>query len=267
MRYLVLTGNHPRHLYYLNGISDRCNVVGCVLEKQDSIIPTPPKGLDKIDHENFVKHFENRQKYEIEYFGSESVSANYPTHYLENNTNSIRNTVEFIKDIAPDVIFVFGVLNFIKSIKTSLGYNPLVINLNTGLIQRYNGDATLFYPFYFLEPNWAGATFHLINDNLYHEIIHQFVPELERGDTIHEVACKVVEQSVKEVGIIISYIEGKKKLNVIRKKINGKLFLGEEFTPQHLRVIYNLFNDDLVDHFLDKKISSKNPVLIKIKGN
>ena len=47
---------------------------------------------------------------------------------------------------------------------------------------------------------------------------------------------------------------------------SGKLFKNSDFRPEHLRIIYNQFNDDIVDHFLKKLILSPDPVLVDIGG-
>ena len=261
MKYLIIGGDHPRHLYYLNSIVNNCNVVGAILEKREEFMPTPPNDLEQIDYDNFIKHFTNREKNEIKYFGKEKIIPNCPIHYVEEDTLSLEKSVEFVEKLKPDIVFIFG---------TGMIRNPLYsilpklkINLHLGLSPRYRGSATLFWPFYFLEPNWAGSTFHLITDEPdAGEIIHQSVPILERGDTIHEVACKVVKQSAIDVIKIIKILEGGKQLVLHRQTTTGKNFLTRDFIPQHLRLIYNMYNDNIVDKYLDGNIKPKNPKLI-----
>lgn len=267
MNYLVITGDHPRHLYYLNSIANYCNLVGAVIEKRESFIPTPPKNLTKKDHDNFLKHFRNREKHELEYFGEEKNLPSSPICYFEDNKVEEDKVIDFINQKKADVVFIFGVLDFVRKIKDKIDQNIILINLNTGLIQRYNGDATLFWPFYFLEPNWAGATFHILDNNLYtNNIVHQSIPLLKKGDTIHEVASKVLLQASKDVKIIIDYLEKNNSALPIVKKDSGKIFFNNEFRPEHLRVIYDLFDDNLVDVYLDNKISPKEPNLIRLNN-
>jgi folate-dependent phosphoribosylglycinamide formyltransferase PurN len=264
MRYMIIGGDHPRHLYYLNSIVESCNVVGAILEHREEFVPEVPIGLEKIDRENFIRHFENRRKYELEFFGDERKLPKCPIYYVNEKNLYDEKSVEFVKKIKPDVVFIFGTGMIREPLYSNLP--QLKINLHLGLSPRYRGSATLFWPFYFLEPNWAGSTFHLItNEPDAGDIIHQSLPKLERGDTIHEVACKVVQQSARDVQMIIDTLENKNELVVHKQKGTGKNFLTRDFIPQHLRVIYNLYNDDIVDNFLDKKIVSKNPNPITIK--
>jgi hypothetical protein len=41
----------------------------------------------------------------------------------------------------------------------------------------------------------------------------------------------------------------------------GKNFLESNFQPQHLRMIYQVYNNNVVDAYLDGKISQKEPNL------
>jgi folate-dependent phosphoribosylglycinamide formyltransferase PurN len=264
MRYLVIGGDHPRHLYYINSIVEHCNVVGAILEKREFFLPKPPSGIDEKDRLNFVKHFENREKYELEHFGRDITTPQCPILNVLENDLSASNSVNFIRNIKPDVVFIFGSGMIKDPLYSALP--KLKINLHLGLSPRYRGSATLFWPFYFLEPNWAGSTFHLINEEPdAGEIIHQSVPKLLKGDTIHEVACKVVKQSAIDVKKIIDILDRKENLKLHKQIGTGKNFLTRDFIPQHLRVIYDLYNDDIVDVFLKGKISPRDPELISIE--
>jgi hypothetical protein len=110
-----------------------------------------------------------------------------------------------------------------------------------------------------MEPNFAGTTFHYIeNSPDAGDIIHQVVPKLERGDGIHDVACKAVLQSTIEA---VALFEGYRWERFKQKPEAGKNFLESDFQPKHLRVIYQVYNNDMVDAYLDGKIHPKEPNL------
>ena len=263
MRYMIIGGDHPRHLYYANAIAQSCNVVGAIMEHRESFIPQPPEDLEERDKVNFIKHFTNREKYEKEYFGEERKVPDCPIHYVDRDTLSSKETVDFVKRLKPDVVFIYGPGMIREPLFSSLP--KYKINLHLGLSPRYRGSATLFWPFYFLEPNWAGSTFHIISDEPdAGEVIHQSLPELKRGDTIHEVSCRVVQQSAEDVKKIIEVLESGKQLVLHKQTSSGKNFLTRDFIPQHLRVIYDLYDDALVDAYLDAKITPKDPEVITI---
>ncbi|WP_197408322.1 formyltransferase family protein [Campylobacter iguaniorum] len=231
------------------------------MEKRENFLPKPDSSLEDIDKINFIRHFDNRQKFEIEFFGKNKILPNCEICQVSEHDLSGQNSVEFIKKIKPDVVFIFGTEMIREPLYSVLP--KMTINLHLGLSPRYRGSATLFWPFYFLEPNWAGSTFHFItNKPDAGGIIHQTLPILEKGDTIHQVACKVVKQSSIEVRRIIDILNSRQNLRIYKQKTSGKNFLTRDFVPQHLRVIYNLFNDNIVDYFLEKKINPKNPNII-----
>ena len=263
MRYMIIGGDHPRHLYYANAIAGSCNVVGAIIERRESFVPQPPDGLEERDRRNFVRHFANRKKYEKEYFGTERKVPDCPVHYVGRESLSSHETVEFVKSLKPDVVFIYGPGMIREPLFSALP--EYKINLHLGLSPRYRGSATLFWPFYFLEPNWAGSTFHIISDKPdAGDIIHQSLPELKRGDTIHEVSCRVVQQSAMDVKKIIDVLERGDTLKLHRQNSDGKNFLMRDFMPQHLRVIYDLFDDGLVDAYLRGEIRPEEPNIVVV---
>jgi methionyl-tRNA formyltransferase len=137
------------------------------------------------------------------------------------------------------------------------------INLHGGLSPKYRGVATMFWPFYFLEPNHVGATFHYLTESPdTGSIIHQSIPKLEYNDKIHDVSCKAIISASRDMIKLLSIYEKENGWRKNEQKTRGKNFLDSDFKPEHLRIIYNLFNDDIVKEFLSGKIKSPDPKLI-----
>ena len=171
----------------------------------------------------------------------------------------------FIQIIYKYYVFVFG-SGLIKSPLMEI-LPKETINLHLGLSPRYRGSATLFWPFYFLEPNFAGTTFHyLVEQPDAGEIIHQIVPTLNYGDKIHDVACKVVAASSDAVIDLIKIHLKKGYWDKFRQNHSGKNFLDSDFHPTHLRIIYDTFHEKIVDYYLDGKVRNRIPNLIKQNG-
>jgi methionyl-tRNA formyltransferase len=140
------------------------------------------------------------------------------------------------------------------------GLTQPTVNLHLGLSPRYRGAATLFWPFYFLEPPYAGSTFHfIVSEPDAGEIIHQVTPELHPDDGIHDVACKVVMQSAQDAVRLLEIYAEKGGWVTRKQKATGKNFLASDFIPEHLRVIYNVYNDDMVRQYLDGRLKCKMP--------
>jgi len=258
MNILWIGGNHPRHLYYINKIQEKFPIAGSVIEFRENMLPTPPEGITSIDKENFIRHFKNRDLAEKKYF-MEQAMPDCPILKTSRADLNSKTTVNFIKEINPDMVLIFGCYLIKEPLYSALPANT--INLHAGLSPRYRGSATLFWPFYFLEPNYAGATFHyIIAEPDAGDIIHQVTPDLEKNDGIHDVACKVIIKSAEEMLKLLDMARHK-KLKSFKQKATGKNFLTTDFKPEHLRIIYNIYNDDMVKCYLEGKLKSTTPKL------
>ena len=87
-------------------------------------------------------------------------------------------------------------------------------------------------------------------------MLYIILPQKLNIDNIHDVSCKVQLKSFKDSIKIIEMIKNKK---IKKYTINqsGKLFLKKDFKPEHLRIIYNLYNDDIVKMFLKNKLKKQ----------
>lgn len=255
----LIGGTHPRHLFYSNAINKEFGLVGAIIQGREDLMPETPHFSSKIDEKNYRRHFEDRRKAELKYFGKQDLPDCERLIVKKEELNS-QLTVDFINKIKPDMVFVFG-CGLIK--EPLLDVMPAeTINLHLGLSPRYRGAATLFWPFYFLEPNYAGSTFHyVIKEADAGIIIHHVVPELDKNDRIHDVACKTVIKSTREALKLIKLFQKQGFWKTREQKSSGKLFLSNDFRPEHLRVIYNAYNNNIVRLYLEKKIIPKEPNL------
>ena len=190
MRIMFIGGDHPRHLYYINKIQENFEIAGAIIQHRENISLSTPKNLSDDDKKNFIRHFKTRKKKEIQYFRSPEL----PKCTIHDTTSEALNSiesVEFLKKVKPDVVLIFGSTLIKDPLYSALPFDS--VNLHLGISPRYRGAATLFWPFYFLEPNYAGSTFHhIISEPDAGNIIHQCIPILSLGDGIHDVACKTV---------------------------------------------------------------------------
>ena len=116
----------------------------------------------------------------------------------------------------------------------------------------------------FLEPSFAGSTFHyLTKEPDAGDIIHQIIPTLEYGDKIHDVASKVISASSIAVVDLLELFLINGSWIKSNQKHSGKNFLDSDFHATHLRLIYNTFDEKIVDYYLKNKIRNRVPKLIK----
>jgi len=225
------------------------------------MVPAPPEDILPIDKRNYIVHFNNRAAAEDRFFGKQTLPDRPVLEVTGNNLNSDESS-EFIQDIKPDITLIFGCGLIKDPLFSALPKHA--VNLHLGLSPRYRGDATLFWPFYFMEPNFTGATFHyIVAEPDAGDIVHQVVPKLEPNDGIHDVACKTVIASSEDAVKLIEIFEKTGVWTTFRQKGTGKHFLNSDFKPEHLRVIYNVFKDDMVDKYLEGKWKCKKPKLVR----
>jgi folate-dependent phosphoribosylglycinamide formyltransferase PurN len=269
---LLITGNHIRHQKFSEfvKIMDKHNVVGQIVQVREQTIPSPPKYLDNDLKNLWNLHFNKREESENNYLKpdrNDDYSNNALFVHSDRDLNS-NESIKYVKECNPDVALIQGVGIIRDDLYFSLP--PYKINFHMGLIPYFKGSITMFWPFYFLQPTLAGCTFHVI-DKLVDTgmILHQMVPVLEKGDGIHDVASKACLAGYKDIQLVIDNVENKikNKIDPVMDKslaTKGKLFKKKDWKPEMLRVIYELFNDNIVDLYLDKKIKSPKPSLITL---
>ncbi len=260
MRVLWVGGTHRRHLYYARRIEQAFGLCGALLQEREHMIPESPSSLAPRLRALFDRHFSERQATEDRYFPAEE-SPHCPTLRIPASELSSAASVEFVTSVQPDVALIFG-CGLIREPLYSL-LPKMTINLHLGLSPRYRGSATLFWPFYFLEPQFAGSTFHyIVGEPDAGDIIHQVVPSLARGDGIHDVACKTVVASAEAMERILAKVAAGGELERIKQRGTGKNFLSSDFRPEHLRVIYELYDNKIVDRYLEGAIQGRGPKLV-----
>lgn len=265
MKVLLLTGSHPRHLYLVNQLVKLGLVTAHVMEEREEFIPQPPPNLEDIDRGNFIRHFVDRDEAEHRHFiGNEIVSVNIPTLKVSQVTLNSIETIEWVKGQTFDLAISYGVHMLSKELLEVMPTHSW--NIHGGLSPWFKGNTTLFWPFFMLRPNWAGMTIHRLSTRLdAGEIVHHAMPQLAYGDGIHDVACKAVIQVTDDLVRILTEIP-LEKINYIPQKGNGKLWIGTDWMPQHLRFVYNLYDNDIVDQYLDGKLPKLDPPIISALG-
>lgn len=256
MKIVTVGGSHPRHLYYLNEIAKDHKIEASIIQVREHMLPEPPKGLDERYTDLWERHFWERDRSEMRYYGEQD----YPQHeVLEVGKDELEGerSCELVQDIQPDIVLIFG-CGLIRGALADV-LPEMSLNLHLGISPRYRGAATLFWPFYFLEPQWAGCTIHKIEyEPDAGDILHQCSPMLFRNDGVHDVACRAVVQATSDMREILS----KYPDWTFRKQTStGKNFLWSDFKPQHLSMLYEVYDNDIAGQWLAGNIKGKAPEL------
>lgn len=255
MKLLWIGGSHPRHLYYINEIAKDFEIAGAIIQKRENMLPKPPEVSMRLE-KLWNRHFRERDEAERMHFGEQY----YPdTDVLEVNKEDLEGgvSVKMVEHIKPDVVLIFG-CGLIRG-ELAKVLPEMSLNLHLGISPRYRGAATLFWPFYFLEPQWAGCTIHkIVHEPDAGDILHQCRPLLFKKDGIHDVACRAVVQASSDMREILKKYP---RWKFRKQKSTGKNFLASDFKPQHLEMIYTVFDNDLVKQYLEGKVEGKEPRL------
>lgn len=264
LKVVFLTGSHPRHLYLAKTLADAGFLEGLLVEGRAQFIPEPPVGLNKTDHDNFIRHFRDRAEAEERTFGRINKGYFKDTKMINVSRSELNSerVLLWVKDLKPDIVISYGV-HIIKD-ELLAGFPEYSWNIHGGLSPWYRGCITLFWPFYFLQPNWAGMTIHYLSNKLdAGDIVHHSVPELKAGDGVHDVATRAVAQVAEDLIKILEMVEVGKEIPRVKQGSNGKLFLARDWKPEHLRLVYNTFNNDIVDRYLLGELKPAEPKLVR----
>lgn len=227
---------------------------------------TPPLNILERDKKLFIHHFKTRAELE---------EKNFPTHKEYKSVNQAdllkvsslelnsHICLDFIRKFAPNFCIIFGTELIKDSLLKSLPDNTF--NLHLGISPWYRGAATLFWPFYMLQPQFAGTTIHKItNKPDAGKIYHQEVPNLYSGQGIHDVAIAAVKATIKPLKQLITVIEKKPNIDGFEPSSTGRLWREKDFRPEHLRLVYEQFNDNIVDKYLSGELGGDSVKLLSI---
>ena len=262
----LITGNHPRHKHFAKKLISTDKVCAWVIQDRKNLVPMTPKNLQQDTKILFEHHFRERERVESEVFAN-SIRAEkeikIPTHNVSRSSLNSDQTVNFLKKYSPSLVISYGCTkiteNFMKEVASRFW------NTHGGLSPQYRGVITHFWPSYFLEPQMTGMTLHETTNFLdAGEIIFQTAAPMVTGDTLHRLAARNIEIFAEQLASKIVKFDFD---NLPRGKIQkgyGKVFKSEDWRPEHLRIIYDLYNDSIVDLCIKGEIKGREPELISV---
>lgn len=264
MKIIILSGSHSRHLFIHTALLDSGYECAVVIMQRENEIPKPPFGTLPDDIRLFNRHFEERYELEHMTFGDltpQQIFNGLPTYHCTPDNFNSQDVVAFVKTFNADMAFIFGTDLVKGELLKALPSDK--INLHLGLSPWYRGSATLFWPFYFLQPQFSGVTFHqIIPEADAGGILHQVCPVLKKGDGIHEVGVRCVQCARSDLIRLSHAYEKKGKFSYLEQKSTGKLFLSNDFQVAHLRVIYDQYENKIVDEYLKGNLNQNKPKII-----
>ena len=129
--------------------------------------------------------------------------------------------------------------------KTVNGYELLTLDLIT---------ATNFYPLLNEEPEYVGATIHLIDPGIDSgPIIRHRRPEITADDQPHTIGCKAILAGIE--GMIASLKElerGEMKAIPQWKVPHPRLYLRRDYHPRHVVELYRKLEGGLIPRYVER---------------
>lgn len=265
---VIISANELRHKFFRRKISlfKNIDVKLCLAEKNSS------RQHYKIIRSNDFskaekKHFLDRQKSEIKYFGN-FLKKNSEIKNLKiidrGEFNFNKSIINEIFTLNPDLIISYGCSIIKKPIVTK--YRKKFINIHLGLSPYYKGSATNFWPLVYNEPQFLGVSFLKIDKGIdTGPIIHQIRADLEINDNVHDIGNKLI---LKMSTILEKLILHHKKLKGQKQKKIKKIriFKKKDYNNSALKKLkYNLKNGIISKYLKNKSRIDKRYPIIKQK--
>lgn len=258
----LITGNHPRHIFFGNQISKIIKIENWVLEKRENFVTGGKEKNNLSVLENL--HFKKREKAELKFFGNKKKISNNVENIIEINKEELNNgsLKEKLKKSKNINLMSYGCHKIEKNLLDLFKLNK--INIHGGLSPWYRGVITHFWPSYLLEPEYTGMTMHnLSNDIDGGDVLHQYSVKLNEHDGIHENACRCVKAFSNQLIKIINNNHFKAELRGIRQNTHGRIWTSRMWNPMVLNVVYKFYKDR-INSFCLKTRKIKKPKLDSI---
>ncbi|RJP33370.1 MAG: hypothetical protein C4547_12355 [Phycisphaerales bacterium] len=256
MRIAVLTADETRHRYAVNRLRREFNVVAAAYE-QTGYSPASAgrdDGLDAWQRAVVRRHFDERTRQEGRFFGHDArrAAASDGLRVMNLSPGMLNSdaTLGFLHAAGVDTVIVYGT-NLIREPLLS-AYAGRIINMHLGLSPYYRGTATNFYPLVNQEPEYVGATIHLIDAGIDSgPIIGHARPVIEPDDVPHTIGCKAILAGLDRLIQAVRDLDAGRMIAVPQWPVpNPRLYLRRHFRPQHVVELYRLIDNGLIPNYV-----------------
>jgi len=265
MKIGVLTSVDLRHRYFARALARHFDVAAVGYEKT-GYNPAATAGLDLSDSERGIiaAHFAERVRQESRFFGhdGEFLKASPGRNVLQiepGELNRPSTAIHFSGDQL-DVLVVYGT-NLIRApLLTS--WARRIVNLHLGLSPYYRGTATNFYPLLNEEPEYVGATIHLIDAGIDSgPILRHARPEIVADDAPHTIGCKAILAGIEAmVEVLDGWERGLVDPVPQWKPANSKLYLRKNYHPRQVVELYRKLETGMIPRYVERARRGEAPV-------
>ena len=263
MKIVLLTGSQPRHLFLASSLAGAGLLARLVIEEREEFVPAPPEDLEATLATLWKRHFEGRAEAEARHFGRPAVDLDSRSCLrVQREGLNGPQVGRFVAEAGADLALSYGV--HLLEPETLDRFPEARWNLHGGLSPWYRGVITHFWPSYMLEPQMTGMTVHELTQALDGgPIVHHVPAPLVRGDGVHDLACRAVKAAAGELPELARRLAAGTLGKPVKQKSSGKLWVSRDWRPEHLRLVYEMFADRIVDAYLDGKLARREPDLVR----
>lgn len=272
MRIGILTSVDTRHRYFANALAGRFDLAAVGYE-QTGYNPAATEGLGLSEAERRIidRHFDERIRQESLFFGHDSgfIPPERERNVLritpgELNSDSTRG---FLSAASLDVLVVYGT-NLIREPLLS-DWAGRIVNLHLGLSPYYRGTATNFYPLYNGEPQFVGATIHLIDKGIDSGPIFRHArPEIVAEDQPHTIGCKTIVAGIEAmIDVLEGWSLGRCAAVPQWKPDNPRLYLRKHYHPRQVVELYQKLDAGMIPDYVERLGRGEIPEIRLVTGS
>ena len=257
MKIGILTSVETRHRFVVNALRERLPVVA-VGYQQTGYAPARV-GVDDLtpaEAKIVADHFAERSRQEQLFFGAKSDfvmdEATCAVRHLSSATLNTEATIKFLESAGVDTVVVHGT-NLMKP--PLLGHWPnRMINLHLGLSPYYRGTATNFYPLLNEEPEYVGATIHLLDAGIDSgPILRHARPRIVANDQPHTIGCQAILAGVEALFVVLDELEQGRLHPVPQWPVpNARLYLRKDYHPRQVVELYRKLDAGLIPRYVER---------------
>ena len=228
----IFTSNHQRHRYFSREIAKSHDVVLIVSEEK---LFNPVAHATNDNSLNIIKkHFYERDNQELIDFTENGFPE---TEILKVPCNSINKSKIFdtVKSKHFDYIIVFGTgiigMDIIKE------YPGKIINMHLGLSPFYKGSGTNFWPIVNNEPQYCGATIHLLDEGIdTGPILCRIRAIAKQTDSIHSFGNRIIKAGLNGLTDVIRNIHRYEPIIQVSDALFEKTYFRRDFDANAVKL-------------------------------
>lgn len=264
---VILTSRGPRHSFFAHELAKRFPIAGIGIDDRYHLADrlwtflklnafNPIRMIRSSLLKRTLKTSEERdRRIEKQFFPVERSEWPKGIPVRKSPDPNGEEMVEWVRALRPDVLVVFGT-RMIREPMLSLARLG-ALNLHTGLSPHYRGGQCTFWCLYEGDLEHVGVTVHHLTSRIDGgDIVYTARPEVEPGDTVRSLECKLVQLGTERmIQAVRELVEGKAPRIPQREK--GKLFLSRMFTLEKRLELEKKLEAGWVATLLERRLQSE----------